>query len=188
VFPPPFSDDEEERRRAVFFSITELEHHPILFDVLYQPGEIALPEDLRQVGGLSAVGRTELLRNTLGEIRIRGHLKAQVEGVCDRCLEPALVEVDADFDLYYRPVVRTANHAEIHLEDGEIDLGFYEGEGVELADALREQILLSLPMQLFCRPDCKGLCPYCGANRNTSECGCRQPLADPRWAPLKDLG
>lgn len=172
----------------MFFSITELEHHPILFDVLYQPGEIALPEDLRQVGGLSAVGRTELLRNTLGEIRIRGHLKAQVEGVCDRCLEPALVNVDADFDLYYRPVVRTVNHAEIQLEDGEIDLGFYEGEGVELADALREQILLSLPMQLFCRPDCKGLCPYCGANRNVSQCGCRPPLGDPRWAKLRDLG
>ncbi len=172
----------------MFFSITELEHHPILFDVLYQPGEISLPEDLRQVGELAAVGRAELLRNTLGEIRIRGRLKAAVEGACDRCLEPARVEIDSRFDLFYRPVVRTANHAEIHLEEGEIDLAFYEGEGVELAEALREQILLSLPMQLFCRPDCKGLCPYCGANRNLADCGCRPPLRDPRWASLKDLG
>jgi uncharacterized protein len=172
----------------VFFSITELEHHPILFDVRYQPGEISFPEDLHQLGALSAAGRTELLRNTLGEIRIRGHLRASMEGVCDRCLEPARLEIDTDFDLFYRPVVRTSNHAEIHLEDGEIDLAFYEGEGVELADALREQILLSLPMQLFCRQDCKGLCPYCGANRNERDCGCRAPFRDPRWASLKDLG
>ncbi|MCX7603663.1 MAG: DUF177 domain-containing protein [Bryobacteraceae bacterium] len=172
----------------MFFSITELEHHPILFDVLYQPGEIAFPEDLRQIGSLAAQGRTELLRNTLGEIRIRGHVKAVMEGVCDRCLEPARLEIDSDFDLFYRPVVRTANHAEIQLEDGEIDLAFYEGEGVELADALREQILLSMPMQLFCRPDCKGLCPYCGANRNQVNCGCRSPFVDPRWASLRDLG
>jgi len=172
----------------VFFSLTELEHHPILFDVLYDPGEIVFPEDLRQIGALAARGRTELLRNTLGEIRIRGHIKAQMEGACDRCLEPAVVEIDSDFDLFYRPVLQTANHAEIHLEEGEIDLAFYEGDGVELAEALREHILLSLPMQLFCRPDCKGLCPYCGANRNLGDCGCRPPFRDPRWASLKDLG
>lgn len=172
----------------MFFSLTELEHHPILFDVLYQPGEIAFPDDLRQLGPLSARGRAELLRNTLGEIRIRGHIQARMQAACDRCLETACIEIDSGFDLFYRPVLETANHAEIHLEDGEIDLAFYRGDGVELAEALREQILLSLPMQLFCSPACKGLCPYCGANRNLADCGCRPPFRDPRWASLRDLG
>lgn len=172
----------------MYFAITELEHHPILFDVRYQPGEIGFPEELHQIGELAARGKTELLRNTLGEIRIRGHVAARIEGACDRCLEPAQIAVDEDFDLFYRPAVRTASHAEIHLEEGEIDLAFYEGDGIALADALREQILLSLPMQLFCRPDCKGLCPHCGANRNRQECGCGRTLPDPRWSALKDLG
>ena len=32
-----------------------------------------------------------------------------------------------------------------------------------LEDVLREQVLLSLPVRTLCKPDCKGLCPRCGA-------------------------
>ncbi|MBI4889237.1 MAG: hypothetical protein HY821_01350, partial [Acidobacteria bacterium] len=56
----------------MIFALTELEHHPILFDVTYAPGEIGFSQELRQNGGLHAAGKAELLRNTLGEVRIRG--------------------------------------------------------------------------------------------------------------------
>jgi uncharacterized protein len=177
----------ELQEPAMIFTLTELEHHPILFDVTYQPGEIKFPEELKQRGGMTAAGKAELLKNTMGEIRLRGHVKAQMETVCDRCLEPAQLAVDSDFDLFYRPVVKTENHAEIHLEEGEIDLSFYEGDGVGLRDALREHILLSLPMRALCQEGCKGLCPVCGANCNEKECGCRVEKVDARWAALKDL-
>jgi uncharacterized protein len=171
----------------MFFSLTELERHPIHFDVSYEPGEIEFPVEIRQRGGLRSEGKVELLRNTLGEIRLRGRVDAVVEGDCDRCLEPATVEIHEKFDLFYRPVLNTANHAEIHLAEGEIDISFYEGDGILLREAMREFVLLSLPMRLFCKPDCKGLCPVCGANRNFAECGCRVERADPRWAALKGI-
>ncbi len=171
----------------MFFALTELEHHPILFDVSYSPGEITFPEDLRQAGPLQAKGKAELLRNTLGEIRLRGNLKVEMESVCDRCLEPARHAIDSEFDLFYRPAPKVGAHGEVHLEEGEIDLAFYQGDGIGLRDALREQILLSLPMQIFCRPDCKGLCPVCGANLNLIACGCRIPSKEDRWAGLRDL-
>jgi len=172
----------------MFFSVTELEHHPILFDVTYNPGEVVFSEELKQRGGLAAEGQAELLRNTLGEIRIRGHVKAQLETQCDRCLAEALIPVDSDFDLFYKPAIETETHADIHLADGEVDLSFYEGEGVALREALREHILLSLPMQVFCRPDCKGLCPVCGMDRNETPCDCSTEVVDARLAALKDLG
>ncbi len=171
----------------MFFSLTELEHHPILFDVTYLPGEIAFVPEIRQHGPLRAEGQAELLRNTLGEIRVRGHLAVEMEADCNRCLEPALVPVSEDFDLFYRPVEKTGPHGEIHLADGEIDLAFYEGEGLALIDALREQIMLSLPMQIFCRPDCQGLCPTCGANRNLAPCACPVPAGNQRWSELHKL-
>lgn len=171
----------------MIFTLTELEHHPILFDVTYAPGEIGFAEELRQLGGLHAAGNAELLRNTLGEVRIQGHLTVELETACDRCLEPAAIPIDADFDLFYRPAITTSNHAEVHLEEGEIDLSFYEGDSLALRDVLREHVLLSLPMRLTCSEDCKGLCPDCGANLNLSPCGCAAKRMDLRWSALKDL-
>jgi uncharacterized protein len=171
----------------MFFTLTELEHHPILFEVTYAPGEVQLGEELHQQGGLEVSGKAELLRNTLGEIRLRGHAKVVLETNCDLCLDPANINIDNDFDLFYRPVEKTETHGEIHLEEGEVEISFYEGDGVGLRDALREFILLSVPMRAVCKEDCKGLCPNCGRNRNEGPCGCNTKRIDPRLAALKNI-
>ena len=56
----------------------------------------------------------------------------------------------------------------------------------DLAPHVREAVLLEEPIQLLCGPDCRGLCPQCGADLNQGPCGCT-PHGDPRWAPLEDL-
>ena len=69
-----------------------------------------------------------------------------------------------------------------------------EGEGcyaippratvVDLTDVVREEMLLAVPRFVECRPDCRGLCPRCGANLNEGPCDC--PLrSDPRREALK---
>lgn len=171
----------------MFFHLTELEHHPIHFDVNFAPGEIDLGEELAQKGSLHAAGTAELLPNTLGEIRLRGRVEASVEGICSLCLEAAGANVASPFDLFYRPAPRKTAHAEIHLEEGEIDLSFYTGDGVQLEEAIRDFVLLSLPMRLTCSEDCLGLCPHCGSNRNTAACSCRADQVDDRWAALRNL-
>ncbi|HYU46996.1 MAG TPA: DUF177 domain-containing protein, partial [Terriglobales bacterium] len=62
-----------------------------------------------------------------------------------------------------------------------------QGESLLLEDALREQVLLALPLKMVCREDCKGLCPHCGKNLNESQCSCAERLDDPRWAALKEI-
>jgi uncharacterized protein len=171
----------------VFFRVRDLEVRAARFDVELPPGVIEfLDPKLRQTGMLKAAGKVELISGTLGEIRVRGHLAVQMEADCDRCLEPARYPVDSDFELYYSPLTEALGE-EKSLNNGEIEMGFYQGDGLELNDVLREYVLLALPMQRVCREECKGICPECGQNRNQTECQCQAAATDDRWAVLKQL-
>ncbi len=79
--------------------------------------------------------------------------------------------------------------AEHELIGGELDLEFYQGDELEPLDYVKEQLLISIPMVPLHAPDCKGLCPVCGVDRNTTACGCRidKPDGFGAFAALKDL-
>lgn len=171
----------------MFLHIRQLQMGPVRFNETLAPGAIEFfDQQLRQAAPAAAIGKAEL-SEALMEIRVRGHLTTRMEIACDRCLEPAIFSIDTDFDLVYRPSTYEPSTEEVNLEDTETEVGFYEGDGLELSDVLREQILLSLPMQRICRDDCKGICPVCGQNRNLVDCRCQAVTADDRWAGLKNL-
>ena len=171
----------------MFFHVRDLEIRAGRFDVELAPGVVDLLDPkLNQIGPLAASGKVELVSESIGEIRVKGHLKVRVTADCDRCLEPAEHAVDSDFELFFRPV-EGGFGGEQALDEGETEVGFYEGDGLELNDVLREFVLLSLPMQRVCRESCKGICPSCGRNRNQGECGCQTEQADDRWSALREL-
>ena len=60
-------------------------------------------------------------------------------------------------------------------------------EEVEVEEILFPALLLEVEMVYLCRPDCKGLCPVCGADRNKQDCGCEEKQIDPRLAVLGTL-
>lgn len=65
-------------------------------------------------------------------------------------------------------------------------------DSVDLGPMASEALILELPLTPLCRPDCAGLCGWCGADLNSAElaggpCGCRRPEPDPRWAALDVL-
>jgi DUF177 domain-containing protein len=171
----------------VFFSVKELELKKLRFDVSFSPGEILYEEGLRQTTPLAVQGSAELLAHTLGEIRIRGHINVRMQADCDRCLEPAEFPIDSDFDLFYRPAKRKGFDEEVEIDEGESEIAFYEGGGIELKDVLREFVLLAMPMQRICGENCRGICPACGQNRNLVNCGCETKPIDDRWSALKNL-
>jgi uncharacterized protein len=165
----------------MFIDINELERERIALDQVLAPGRIDFGEDVWQVEPLEVYGWAELVA---GEIRLRGQLKTEMEVPCARCLERSRRPVATDFDLFYRSVQTIAREEEVEIRKGELDIGFFQGDGLLLEDVLREQILLALPMKSICRPDCAGLCPQCGQNRNLSACECAPAPADRRWTPL----
>lgn len=170
----------------MFFHIRDLQVRAARFDVEIEPGQIDFDDNLRQVSILKASGKAELVTGALGEIRVSGQASVVMEDDCDRCLEPARFAVDADFTLYYRPVEEGYGD-EKAIDAGEAEMGFYEGDGVELNDVLREHVLLALPMQRVCSETCKGICPVCGQNRNQKECRCQTVPSDDRWEALKTI-
>jgi uncharacterized protein len=111
-----------------------------------------------------------------------GRCAATVEATCARCLETFAVPLEAPFEFV---LTRGAPHdarQELHTED--LSLSFYSGDEVDLAPLVGEQAILALPTRAVCREDCRGLCPSCGANRNTDPCTCPTKEPDPRLAVL----
>src|SRR5260370_35490700 len=101
---------------------------------------------------------------SLGEIRVSGQVKVAMEADCDRCLEAVAFPIDSAFALYYRPVAEGYGD-EKQIDTGEGEVGFYQGEGGDLNDVLRECILLTLPIQRVCSKDCRRMRPGCGDKR-----------------------
>jgi uncharacterized protein len=170
----------------MFLNVQELQLRKLPIAEVFRPGAIDFFDaQLRQISDLEVTGAAELREATM-EIRVRGSLSVRMEADCDRCLEAAVFPIAVDFDLIYRPLP-TALAEEVILTREESEIAFYRGLGLELADLVREQVLLALPMQRICRPDCRGICPVCGQNRNLVSCHCRTGWQDDRWAALRDL-
>jgi uncharacterized protein len=171
----------------------ELELQPVDFDQEFAPGAIDMGPEVAQKSPLHAAGRAQLVEEhrgkhkTLRDIRLNGELRASLELPCARCLEPVAQEVEHKFDLLYRPLGADAGKEELSVTGAEAEIGYYQGEGLLLEDALREQVLLALPLKVICREDCKGLCPHCGTNLNVAQCSCAEPADDPRWSALKEI-
>jgi uncharacterized protein len=172
----------------MFLSVKEMELRKIRFDVTFAPGQIDFAkEGLEQATPLRATGVAELLPQSEGELHVQGSFVVEMTAECDRCLGHARFPLNAILDLYYRPASAIARAEEVEIGDEEAEIGFYENGGMELEDILREQVLLSLPMQRVCSDLCKGICPVCGRNRNEIECGCRPETTNEHWGALRDL-
>ncbi|MFB3854283.1 MAG: DUF177 domain-containing protein [Vicinamibacterales bacterium] len=119
--------------------------------------------------------------------RLSGSVKAALELECSRCAESFEIAVDTPFDLRYLPAAENAGEGEIEVQEDDLDASFYRGETIDLAQLVREQIYLALPMKPLCGEDCRGLCPECGTNWNFGACSCAPKWEDPRWAGLRSL-
>ena len=139
-----------------------------------------------EVRDLSVRGRG--LRTGPGEVSLSGTVDARLGLRCVRCLEPFEHSMSSAFELILVADEPADEADEEQAVDDREALLFVAAEGrVELRDVVREQLYLNLPQKPLCRPDCRGLCPTCGADRNRLECGCRSEEVDDRLAPLLEL-
>jgi len=175
------------------FLVSELERAAAEFELEIAQGAIDFGEEAVLVGNLATSGRAELISEHRGpkeivpDIRLRGRYAGRFEVPCARCIEPVEIPLSAEFDLIFRPLGADTEAPERSITASETEIGYYQKDSLLLEDVLREQVLLSLPVRTLCKPDCKGLCPSCGANRNLQPCSCDQGKPDPRWAALTGL-
>lgn len=118
---------------------------------------------------------------------IEGEIKADVETECTRCLQSAEANLQIPFSVSYIAPENYTQAKESELNTDDLQIAVFEGDKIDISELVREQILLNLFEQIFCREDCQGLCSKCGANRNLIDCNCEEKEIDPRWAALKNL-
>jgi uncharacterized protein len=127
------------------------------------------------------------LRKDEPRFMLSGRLQARLQVTCGRCLEPFTLPVDTQVDLTYVPHPEQAAEDEVELSQDDLTTAFYRDQTLDLADMVREQFYLALPMRPLCREDCKGLCPQCGTNLNQGTCACDVRWEDPRLESLRTL-
>ena len=155
------------------------------FDFSVAPEEIDLSAEYAQLKNAAEV-KGNVTRH-IAHTDVEGVITAEIELECSRCLD----KIDKNFEIPFKAAFvvpenyTQAKEAELGAED--LDVSVIEGNEIDLTELVREQILLSLPEQVFCSEDCKGLCDKCGANRNLINCNCKENEVDPRWAALKNL-
>ena len=175
------------------FKVRDLELEPVEFDQRIPAGTIDYGEEAEQEGPLAASGRAEVIHEHRGpkeivpDIRLKGQFTGRFQVPCARCVEPVKIPLAGEFDLIFRPLGADAGAADRSITAPETEIGYYQKDSLALEDVLREQVLLSLPVRTLCKPDCKGLCPRCGVNRNTQACSCEEGPSDPRWGALAGL-
>ncbi|UCG51555.1 MAG: DUF177 domain-containing protein [Candidatus Latescibacterota bacterium] len=116
-------------------------------------------------------------------------IHADLSGVfttrCHKCLEPTEHRVETSFEIVVKKASADTGAREVSGDDDLIYLPAGEDQ-ISLDQHIYENLIVNIPMQIFCSDDCKGLCPGCGANLNHEECKCA-PESDPRWDALRKL-
>lgn len=150
------------------FSVSALEKTPVTLRGELGSEFLALEDDpVFSPAGAVAYELTGKLVS--GGALISGRCGTRLRAACGRCLREFEFPLAAEPELFFE------------LAPGQ--------EELEVADDVRAELLLELPMNPLCRPDCRGLCPVCGADRNRGECGCSAPpeRSDSPWGALDAL-
>ncbi len=122
------------------------------------------------------------------QLFLTGHVKTAGTFCCDRCLDDFEKNVDVDYRMTYVYEKPDDGELEGSPEEGDEITVIHESTNeIDIAEDVREYILLSVPMKLLCRDDCAGLCGNCGANLNRETCVCPKSDIDPRWEELKKI-
>jgi uncharacterized protein len=164
----------------MFLDLTDLalrtgEHHerscPVELAPLLLGGvsyEVLLPQ-----------GVTVAVDRAAGGFLITLATDAKIYGPCARCLDEVVLEVRAEQQEF-------APTAQDRWDESDLSV-FIDGMVVDVAGIAREAVILSLPAQVVCSPECLGLCSQCGKDLNQGPCECAPSGGDERWGALKDL-
>lgn len=145
--------------------------------------DLALDDEITAIieGGHVRFDRTD--RGILA----RGNVEATVELACARCLDPVQEPIAADFAEEFEPSIDVVTGRALPAPENDLVFTIDERHILDLSEAIRQNLIAALPMQPLCRPDCAGLCPVCGVNRNEEACDCVVDDENHPFAALAEL-
>ena len=135
-------------------------------------------------GPLTLQGQLQNTGNRL--FRLTGQMHAVFTGHCARCLKKVKSEIDYPVQDMFAPAAYLAVRTDDEVIEDEQTIYTYEGYIIDIAQAVRDDLLLALPTRMVCSTECRGLCPVCGQNLNEKQCECAEQGSD-RQSPFNRL-
>ena len=136
--------------------------------------------------------RTALRAFRIGDmVELDGDIETSVRLRCSRCLQSFETPLKSHFALTYirraMDVIEETEPQKVEVSAEDMGIVYFQGEKIDLKDALQEQVVMGFPLRALCKQDCKGLCPKCGADLNEDLCDCDRRSSPGKFAVLKNL-
>lgn len=112
-------------------------------------------------------------------VLITGTVRSNAIGECGRCLEKVEMEIDQRFQELFLYSSRASDNPD---EDDELFL--LDGDVADLEIPIRDAVILSMPINPLCSPECEGLCSECGEKWRDLPDDHAHEVTDPRWTGL----
>jgi len=141
-------------------------------------GEIGLDPNFARVVDVDAT-----LDKTPRQLYLRAAVRTSGVFQCDRCLEEFDQPLSSSYNMFY--VFDELDTTRFPAD--EVQVIGVDTPNIDLGEDVRQVVILSVPLKLLCKEDCKGLCPRCGANRNHQACDCREMTDSSQWRGLEGL-
>jgi uncharacterized protein len=126
----------------------------------------------------SLTGQAQITRTPQGLV-VEVELSTILQEECSRCLTEIQLPIKTEFTEMYVFPGKTVTNEDLQVlpEDGFIDLNVIA----------REQLLLEVPINPICKPECRGLCPVCGELLEDNHPDHGLEPGDPRFQILKSF-
>jgi uncharacterized protein len=171
-------------RQPLVVDTTKLPRQPgatrALQRVIPAPADLGL--ELISVPEGSDVELDLVLTSVSEGVYVSGRVRGSLTGECGRCLD----EISESFEVPIAELYAYADSTTEETTDAD-EVGRMQGDLLDLEPAVRDAVVLTLPTNPVCRPDCPGLCPDCGARLADLPADHSHQVVDPRWAALRNL-
>jgi uncharacterized protein len=147
----------------------EVDQDLVLPPILQSNGELAPLEGVKLVGAL---------QRRHSDVEFQGQVEGVVSLVCSRCLTPFKLTLVGACHRIFRPGALGRRESEHELVEEELALTPFDGVRIDLSEVAQEQMYLAIPLKPLCRESCRGICPRCGADRNSTSCNCSEEISD----------
>lgn len=163
--------------------LAKIENSQIEFELAIKPEDIDLESEfVRSKKEITFKGKID---NRESQAVVEGDVSAELELACSRCLGWVTKGFEIKVETAFITAENFTEEREIELEG--LDVSIFEGNEIDLVEVAQEQVLVSIPPQILCKEDCKGLCLECGQNKNLEGCKCDEVEVDSRWSELEKL-
>ena len=150
---------------TLVFNVKDLRHEDFKeYEALVPSEPLGLTyEEAKFIKPLSC--KVGLFRQVGDNIYVTADVDTTVLVECRRCINPFEVDITTTLGLLF-------SFGDESSESDEDDERYYDGESLDISEDVRRALVLEIPTWSLCSETCKGLCPECGTDLNTTECSC----------------